>query len=101
MPVSLNKEPPSWPLKLVRLRSSRCAAADAVAREAALKAEQEARNGEFAEQTAREATVEAERQAARGPLCRPQSSETKRQIEVSVGRRIEDGLPNLPRRNHP
>jgi hypothetical protein len=61
MPVSLSAKPPSWPLKLVGLRSSRCAVADAVAREAALKAEQEARDKEFAEQTAREAALEAER----------------------------------------
>jgi hypothetical protein len=39
--------------------------AEAAAREAALKAEQEARDAEFAEQAAREAALEAERQAAR------------------------------------
>jgi CRP/FNR family transcriptional regulator, dissimilatory nitrate respiration regulator len=39
--------------------------AEAAAREAALKAEQEARDVEFAEQTARESALEAERQAAR------------------------------------
>jgi len=39
--------------------------AEAAAREAALKAEQEAHDTEFAERTAREAAVEAERQIAR------------------------------------
>jgi hypothetical protein len=58
--------------------------AEAAAREAALKAEQEALDAEFAEQTAREVAVKAERQAAaRRPLCRPQSSEAKRQIGSS------------------
>jgi len=40
-------------------------AAEAAAREAALKAEQEARDVEFAERAEREAIVEAEKQAAR------------------------------------
>jgi len=39
--------------------------AEAAAREAALKAEQEARDKEFAERMEREAILEAERQAAR------------------------------------
>src|SRR5207248_6534814 len=40
-------------------------AAEAAAREVALKAEQEARDAEFAERTAREAAVAAEQQSAR------------------------------------
>jgi hypothetical protein len=39
--------------------------AEAATREAALKAEQETRDAEFAERMAREAALEAERQAAR------------------------------------
>src|SRR5258706_6409052 len=66
MPASPSEKPQSWPIKLVRLLPLAAAqAAEAAAREAALKAEQEARDAEFAEQIARETALEAERQAAR------------------------------------
>jgi hypothetical protein len=70
MPVSLSEEPPSWPLKLVRLLPLAAAqAAEAAARETVLKAQEEARDAAFAEQIAREAALEAERQAARDARC--------------------------------
>ena len=48
-------------------------AVEAAAREATLKAEQEARDAEFAERITREATGSRTASRSRRPLCRPQS----------------------------